>query len=321
MKFITKPFFILSCDGGGVRGVLTAALLERLNFHRPGFLPLADMFAGTSTGSIIASSLALGMKPGQIRQAYEKLAPKIFRGNFFKRIPLLGNAISSKYHNRNLKNELNKVFGTITLGELPKKVIITAFDLDGPAQGSNRPRSWRPKFYNNYQSDDQNKSVVEVILSSTAAPTYFPAWGKYIDGGVAANNPSMAALAQAIDSHTGKQLLSNIVLLSCGTGLTPAHISQRNLRWGWLPWVNNLIEIMLDGNVSIADYQVKRLLDNQYFRLNPILGYSAPMDDLRLIPHLKQTASQEDLVSILYWLDTHLEGYYIKSTYMARGQH
>lgn len=320
MNFLSQPFFILTFDGGGVRGALTANLLERITLNRPGVLPLTDMFAGTSTGSIIASSLAVGMKPNQICQAYEHLAPKIFQGNIFKKIPLIGNAISSKYHNQNLKDELIRVFGTIRLGEIPKKLLIASYDIDGPAVESTRPRSWKPKFFNNYQADDCNRSLVEVILSSTAAPTYFPAWNQYIDGGVAANNPSMAALAQAIDAHTGRQKLPIIVLLSFGTGLTPTFIKHRNMSWGWLPWVNHLIDIMLDGNVSVADYQVKRLLDDRYFRLNPILNYSAPMDDVRLLPQLLTTARDYDIAPVLNWLDTNFGNFYGKPAVM-RGQH
>ena len=57
------PFIILSCDGGGVRGVITAKLLQSLD---PAFLQSVSLFAGTSTGSIIALGLAAGVPIGTI---------------------------------------------------------------------------------------------------------------------------------------------------------------------------------------------------------------------------------------------------------------
>ena len=49
---------ILALDGGGIKGALTAALLERLEAARPGFLARVDLFAGTSTGGAPARSPA-----------------------------------------------------------------------------------------------------------------------------------------------------------------------------------------------------------------------------------------------------------------------
>ena len=53
-----KPFVILSLDGGGCRGYMSIRLLERVCEEAPGFLDRVDLFAGTSTGSILAAFLA-----------------------------------------------------------------------------------------------------------------------------------------------------------------------------------------------------------------------------------------------------------------------
>ena len=55
-----KPFVILSMDGGGCRGYMSIRLLERVCEEAPGFLDRVDLFAGTSTGSILAAFLAGG---------------------------------------------------------------------------------------------------------------------------------------------------------------------------------------------------------------------------------------------------------------------
>jgi len=63
---------ILSLDGGGIRGYLTILLLERLEEKCPGFLEQIDLFAGASTGSIIALALAHGKSPTEVRKLYER---------------------------------------------------------------------------------------------------------------------------------------------------------------------------------------------------------------------------------------------------------
>ena len=71
-------FFIVSCDGGGIRGLITAMLLEDLDAKCPGFLGKVDLFAGTSTGGIIALGLAAGIPTSTIRQLYENDGGQIF---------------------------------------------------------------------------------------------------------------------------------------------------------------------------------------------------------------------------------------------------
>ena len=76
---MTKPgYFIISCDGGGIRGLITAMLLEDLDVKCSGFLKKVDLFAGTSTGGIIALGLAAGIPTSKIRQLYENDGGQIF---------------------------------------------------------------------------------------------------------------------------------------------------------------------------------------------------------------------------------------------------
>jgi patatin-like phospholipase/acyl hydrolase len=57
---------ILAFDGGGIRGVYTAVLLQRRSQQVPGFLDDAPLLAGTSTGGILALGLASGMTADQL---------------------------------------------------------------------------------------------------------------------------------------------------------------------------------------------------------------------------------------------------------------
>src|SRR5262245_6140051 len=93
--FAPGPKRMLSLDGGGVRGILSVAFLERLEKvieeieGRPTLLgDWFDFIGGTSTGAIIASALALGYRAAEVRDFYERLAPQVFRRSFW-RIPLL----------------------------------------------------------------------------------------------------------------------------------------------------------------------------------------------------------------------------------------
>src|SRR5215213_1985690 len=71
-------YFIVSCDGGGIRGLVTAMLLEDLEAKCPGFLSQVALFAGTSTGGIIALGLAAEIPIRKIRSIYESKAAQIF---------------------------------------------------------------------------------------------------------------------------------------------------------------------------------------------------------------------------------------------------
>jgi patatin-like phospholipase/acyl hydrolase len=73
-------FQILSLDGGGLRGMYTAAVLARLEEDLGiRIVDHFDLIAGTSTGGIIALGLGLGMTPREILEFYTAHGPRIFR--------------------------------------------------------------------------------------------------------------------------------------------------------------------------------------------------------------------------------------------------
>jgi patatin-like phospholipase/acyl hydrolase len=207
------PYHILSLDGGGIRGLLTTILLERLEAAVPGFLSKIELFAGTSTGGILALGLAAGVTPTAARGLYEEKGPEVFADTLFDNVRDLGNAIGAQYGNAHLKRVLTEYFGEKILDDLlPNHVLISSFDLDnGPDQPA-ALRTWKPKFFHNFAGPDSDgkERVVDVALRSAAAPSFFPVYQGYADGGVFANNPSMAALAQALEPTTGQQNLSDI---------------------------------------------------------------------------------------------------------------
>ena len=74
-----KPFKILSLDGGGIKGLYSAALLARLeekSGEKAG--DCFDLIAGTSTGGLIALGLASGKEAKDLVELYEKFGKSIF---------------------------------------------------------------------------------------------------------------------------------------------------------------------------------------------------------------------------------------------------
>lgn len=299
-----KKYRILTIDGGGIRGLITAILLERLEREIPGFLSEVDLFAGTSTGGLIALGLASGLNPTQARRIYEEKGDLVFKMSIVRKILALGNLIGAKYSLNPLKEELSKQFGELKLDDLPKKVLISSFDLDNSPVNSSVNRQWKAKFFHNYPGSDSDgkESVIDVAIRTANAPTYFPIFQGYIDGGVVANNPSMCALAQAIHPQTGGERLSDIVLISFGTGHNPHYIPVQYGDWGVLHWATKIINLVTEGSAGLADYQCRQLLGTRYLRVNPLLPYSIAMDQVDEIPRMVEIGNKFDLSEAASWI-------------------
>lgn len=305
---MTSKYRILSLDGGGIRGIITAAILQRLNADPrvSGWLDSVDLIAGTSTGGLLALGLAHGLAPQQIREFYETKGHKVFDDSWLDNLVDLGQAMGAQYDNRNLERELKSLFGQTTLAQLKSKVLITAFDLDNEAPDPQR-RTWKPKLFHNFtgRDSDGGELAYKVGLYTSAAPTYFPSADGYIDGGVYANNPSMCALAQSQDpSIPGRPTLADVVLLSLGTGTSLVYVPGKRLDWGYAQWAKPLVNIMLDGVSGIADYQCSQFLDERYHRLAPVFppDVSMPLDAVKRIPEMVQFAESTDLSAAVKWL-------------------
>jgi patatin-like phospholipase/acyl hydrolase len=296
---------ILTLDGGGIKGLFSATLLERLRQAYPRLIDEVDMIAGTSTGGIIALALADGKTPAEIAALYRERANRIFDDSLWDDLIDLGKAVGADYSSTGLKRELAKQFGDRTLGKLRKRVLVPAFDLDAPATRT-RPRAWKPKFFHNFPGpdSDRDEKVVDVALRTSAAPTYFPAHQGYVDGGVVANNPAMAAVAQALDPRAAAQRLDDLLMLSVGTGTEPKFIKRRRVDWGWGQWARPLVSIMISGVMGVADFQCRQILGERYFRLDHVFRDGVDLDDKRpaTLDFLVDTAGRVDLAPVEAWL-------------------
>jgi patatin-like phospholipase/acyl hydrolase len=124
---------VLALDGGGIRGIVSVILLERLAADPAlaGWLGQADVLAGTSTGGLIALGLARGLALAELRALYEQKGGKIFDDSLFDDILDLGKIAGADYSSKGLQKELKAAYGeTTTLGALGKLVVVPTFDLD-----------------------------------------------------------------------------------------------------------------------------------------------------------------------------------------------
>lgn len=301
---MSDTYRILSLDGGGIRGALTAQILHRLTESKPDLIRKFDLIAGTSTGSILACGLASGKIPAEILNLYETEGPFIF-----KKSGILGFWIKAKYGTKNRLKALQRTFGSKTLGDLNSGVFIATFLLDDafdPKGQTNdekkkEPR-WKAKFFHNFAPKDgggdyRGLPVVEVVMRSSAAPLYFPIYQRYIDGGVVANNPSACAYAQVLDRHTPVAAGKKIQILSIGTGDNPEVVNSESGNWGLWQWGTTLLNIVAGGQVGLADYQCKQILGQDYCRVQPDLGANIPLDDYEKIPELLRIANETDLAA------------------------
>jgi patatin-like phospholipase/acyl hydrolase len=297
---------VLSIDGGGIKGLITTVILERLT-GSPGlgsFLDKADLIAGTSTGGLIALGLAHGLSLAELRSLYIVDGPKIFDDSWLDDLLDLGKLRGADYPTG------KRVLGAdTTLGDLDTHVLITAFDLDNEHPDP-RQRTWKPKLFHNQpgDGDDRDELASKVGLYTAAAPTYFPAVDGYIDGGVYATNPSMCALAQTQDRryNASPPGFDEIVLLSLGTGTNLHSIRKKNLDWGYAQWLKPLTTLMLDGVAGIADFQCAQILRDRYHRQAPVFppDLSIPMDGVKKIPEMIAFAEGVDLSETVEWLAT-----------------
>lgn len=298
---------ILTIDGGGVRGYYAALLIARLVAANPRWLERVDLIAGTSTGAIIALGLALEMAPADIAGIYVRDAEKIFTTSFANRLIDGGGLLGPRYDVRRFAAILRRVFHDTRLGDLPRKVMIPAFDLDDGNPDPGR-RHWQARLFHNLAGSQASNDLLvrRAALYSSAVPAVFATADGHIDGGVFAANPAGCALALSLDAKAQDKppTLDAVRLFSVGTGRSALHIEGERLHWGLTQWAPNLLGVMFDAGIGVVDYQCRQLLGTRYHRLNPWLdGERIRLDDAAALPKLERAAQSAELDATLAWLD------------------
>lgn len=237
---------ILALDGGGVRGFLSIAILgcleeelrKRSGDHNYVLSQYFDLIGGTSTGSIIATGLALGWSVSEIWAAYELLAPRIFA-------KASGSGLfSPRFKNKPLSDALQEQFGDRALDspDLDTGLAIFAKRMDtGSAWMMVNSPGWvfyDNRFKNDRYAPNHTFKLRSIVQASAAAPHYFrgvkmkiehvgergkkPLDAHFVDGGVAGlNNPALELLTMVRDPAYGFNWQlgeDKLYILSVGTG-------------------------------------------------------------------------------------------------------
>lgn len=317
-----EKYQILSFDGGGMKGALSIKLLDMLTKEIPNLLDNIKLIAGTSTGGLIALGLAAGKTPSEIVNIYATEGANIFEpyrlfsiNEELTRVTVPKNIgenqtsedlsfspkdiIFPRYNNKKFKQILDDMFkATPIIENLKKKVLVASFQVDNP-------NGWCPTTISNLKDSKYMKfKCTDAALCTSAAPTYFPLYKGYTDGGVFANNPSMLAISSALDKNKSGIKLENIRLISFGTGdtITYKKAEFESDPWGILQWLNPygtsgndpeapLLGALMDGVNEATHYECTQLLgDDQYTRINIPLDKSYEIDNWKDVDCLFQCA-------------------------------
>ena len=292
------PFRILALDGGGIRGTYTAAVLAKLQqLTGQPIVKHFDLIAGTSTGGILAIGLGLGKEPEELLDLYQKRGRLIFpmTGRWQRLWRRLRHWWRAKFDASVLKRELERVLGRqAVLGESHCRLLIPAYNVTADLL-----KTYRTPLRRNHQSD-HNQSAVDAALASASAPTYFdPAAMKGtladyqgVDGGVWANCPALAALAEAVGSLNIP--LESIHMLSIGTTYSPALAGQVRFQ-GKAGWAAKVASFLLKAQAQATVDQAQRLLGERFLRIDHATG-GAELDDLRAVPELANLGESDAAV-------------------------
>lgn len=288
-----KPYRVLALDGGGMRGLYTAKLLEILAQRfddqftgsiQPDIGAAFDLICGTSTGAILACALAAGVPLDRVRHLYSHEGATIFpdpipktdaRGTIGELyIPLLwkwawkerSKAAGCASH---LHAVLSEIFGEEDLGDVFNR---RSIGLCIPTVNAVKHHPVVLKTPHIPEKHRDNKcKLADVCMSSSAAPIFLPLHPVedadepkskqfYADGGLWANNPVMVGVIEALQVTEGKR---PIHVTSAGTCSIPTGdpAAVMNPDWGIAQWRAGvgIVEMSMSAQAAGSTYAATQL--------------------------------------------------------------
>lgn len=276
---------VLSLDGGGVRGIISAlVVLEIVNRTGRPVTELFDHVAGTSTGSILACGLTAPHPddPSRARQtaeecftSYLNLAKVAMAREGMREHLHAPNLFSPKFHNAGLNRTLMTAIGDSFLSEAVLELTVPAYEIL-----TRRTLLFSRSDARLHPSHDFK--MWEVARASSAAPTYFEPHEMMsrqgdrhvlIDGGVIANNPAMAAFADI--ERRGES--RDMVIVSIGTGAASREFGWPEVQhWGTAQWARPIVSLLLDSSSQAIDFELRHVLGRtRYNRFQLTLPHEA----------------------------------------------
>lgn len=302
--------FILSVDGGGIRGIIPALflselkkVLEKNGVNKP-YHKIFDIIAGTSTGGLITLALTVplyksidgdlydtggGVSAEQLPELYKVFGDRVFPGNSNKVRKIIRQIFTSKYSSEPFRLVLREIFRNHTVKEALTNILITTFDM----------KTMEPVFIKKRPlhvggDSDPNFYMVDAALSTAAVPTYFPPvcvngidnpQNSYclIDGGIFCINPALSAFIEARKIFPDS---SEYIILSLGTGNQKEEYKTEKMQnWGFFNWIAPwlgvpLISAVGEGQKISTNHMLKKLPQVTLFRFDVDLdSEKAGIDD------------------------------------------
>lgn len=280
---------VLSIDGGGIRGIIPALVLDYLETMTGRQVwEMFDMITGTSTGGLLALGLTKPHPDGDraqyaardIAALYEDRGGKIFTARW------QGSLADEKYPTGPIETVLDEYFGEARLPDALTEVMITAYEVE-----RRRPIVFKRRHArrDDYKRREHDLPMKQIARATSAAPTYFEPtriemdgpqeYLALIDGGVFANNPALCGYVEALKLKAPGQ---KVVLLSLGTGELTHPLRYETIKdWGLLQWARQIVDVVFDGVSGNVEYILEHLADpgDRIERLQIRLDeHTAPLD-------------------------------------------
>ncbi|HKW62025.1 MAG TPA: patatin-like phospholipase family protein [Candidatus Acidoferrum sp.] len=292
-----KSIKVLSIDGGGIRGIIPAIILDALQ-QRVGKEPWQtfDLIAGTSTGGIITVGIGTACNNGkpyssqELVGMYVKNGQTIFKKSFFEAEKEI---LFPKYSPDGLQTVLERFFGDTQFDTAFTPLLVSSYDL----------QTQMPFFFKSHKiskDSSYNWPIQQIARATSAAPTFFPPFHlvrdgqdyALVDGGVFVNNPAMAAYVEARRLYPD---VKNVVVVSVGTGDRKDNITYAQAKdWGLLGWAKRIVPVLMDSVSEAVDYELGSMPECTYYRLQVpnLLQDAADMDNVtpENIANLQQIA-------------------------------
>ncbi|KAL6982875.1 Proteolipid protein 2 [Sarracenia purpurea var. burkii] len=329
---------VLSIDGGGIRGVIPGTILgfleselQKLDGEDARIADYFDVIAGTSTGGLVTAMLTAPNEKNRpmfaakdIKDFYLDNCSKIFPQNnspFSHTRKIIKSLTGPKYDGKYLHSLVREKLGSARLHQTLTNVAIPTFDI----------KRLQPTIFSSYEAKNKpslNALLSDICIATSAAPTYLPPYyfetkdpdGKVrefnlIDGGVAANNPTLIAIGEvrkqimrgSSDYFAIKKMnYGRLLVISLGTGTTKSeekYDADDAAKWGLLGWLTNdgstpLIDVFSQASSDMVDFHLNVVFqalhsENNYLRIqdDSLIGEVSSVD-------IATKKNLEDLVKV-----------------------
>lgn len=267
-----SPVRVLCIDGGGVRGIIPARILQ--TFEEQAERPIHELFdivIGTSTGGIIALAIAMP-DPGQPQKAmykaqdlvqfYLERSSYIFKQSIWRNLQTAFGIWGAKYNRERLDHMLEDLFKDMRLDQSLCHAGVLSYSVDNYL-----PHLWSS--YNAQKDPRKNHYLRDAAGATSAAPILFAPkaivsedgqeYFTEVDGGIYANNPATAAMIAVSELYPDFKR-DSLVMVSLGTG----KVGGRSYDYRGLIGLGRLMGDMIDANSELIDGTLRALVPNYH---------------------------------------------------------